>query len=112
MEAANSATQRPDGRKEDWGAKRAQRFQAWTAPTKEPVLTLSNRRRQRASKAEGEGAKLRSSAQPESGPADKIRLNKKQSAMGERALRSAPATGEADGCGSETTTRQRFGGTR
>eukprot|EP00973_Karenia_brevis_P044969 6227204-Karenia_brevis.AAC.1 len=95
MEAANSATQRPVGRKVDCGEKRAQRFHAWTAPTKEPVLTLSNRRRQRASKADGEGARLRSSAQPESEPADKMRLNKNESALEERALRSAPATGRA-----------------
>eukprot|EP00973_Karenia_brevis_P051080 7092820-Karenia_brevis.AAC.1 len=72
IEEANSATQRPVGRQADCGEKRVQRFHAWTAPTREPVLTLSNRRRQRASKAEGEGARLRPSAQPESKPADKI----------------------------------------
>eukprot|EP00973_Karenia_brevis_P050256 6974500-Karenia_brevis.AAC.1 len=54
------------------GEKRAQRFHAWTAPTTEPVLTLSNRRRQRASKAEGGGARLRASAQPDLEPADKM----------------------------------------
>eukprot|EP00973_Karenia_brevis_P025613 3533477-Karenia_brevis.AAC.1 len=41
-----------------------------------------------------------------------MRLNKKESALEERALRSAPATGKADGGGSETTTRQRLGATR
>eukprot|EP00973_Karenia_brevis_P094332 12421948-Karenia_brevis.AAC.1 len=94
MEEASSATQRPVGRK---------------APTKEPVLTVTNRRRQRASKVAEDGARLRSSAEPELEPTDKMRWGRKESALGGRTLRSAPATGRTGAGGSDATTRLRLG---